>query len=189
MKSIIVLIILSLPVIGLAQTLPFSSITNYPDNYTAGTVAARVIDGLGFRFYWATDGLREADLAYKPGADARTCQETIEHIYEMSFLIANATLGKINVNGQDVKLPFAEMRKKTLENLKTASDMLYKSSDEEMKTFKVLFNDGKKTYEYPYWHLINGPIEDCVWHAGQIVAFRRASGNPIRANVDFFMGK
>ncbi|NOT76668.1 MAG: hypothetical protein HOP08_17205 [Cyclobacteriaceae bacterium] len=188
MKSVLSILILCYAVSLPAQTLPFSSITTYPDTYTAGSVAARMIDGLGFRFYWATEGLNEKDLAYKPSSDARSCQETIEHIYEMSFMAMNAPLKKVNVNGQDVKLPFAEMRKKTLENLKAASDLLRKATDQDMKDFKVLYSDGRKLYEYPFWNLINGPIEDCVWHAGQIVAFRRASGNPI-AEKDFFMGK
>ena len=44
------------------STLPFSEIPDYPDSYTPGTVMGRLIDGLGFRYYWATEGLSENDL-------------------------------------------------------------------------------------------------------------------------------
>ncbi|MEQ8925971.1 MAG: hypothetical protein RLO81_09185, partial [Fulvivirga sp.] len=79
-----------------AQELPFREVSDYPDKYTAGTTVARMIEGLGFRYYWATDSLREEDLNYKPSADGRTTLETLHHIYEMSFMIKNATIGEVN---------------------------------------------------------------------------------------------
>ena len=44
-------------------------------------------------------------------------------------------------------------------------------------------------HEFPFWNQLNGPIEDAVWHCGQIVAFRRASGNPISKKISVFTGK
>ena len=58
--------------------LPYYQIPDYPESYTAGTVAARMVDGLGFRYYWATEGLNEEDLAFKPNDEARASSETIE---------------------------------------------------------------------------------------------------------------
>lgn len=173
-----------------AQTseLPYAEIPAQPSAFSAGTVAARVMEGLGFRYHWATEGLRKEDLAFKPNADARTAEETLAHVYEMSFLIANATLKKANVPGQDKKLPFAEMRKVTLENFKTAADNLRVATDEQMKEFNFIYFDHGNKIEYPFWNLINGPIEDCIWHIGQIVSFRRSSGNPVK-EVDLFTGK
>jgi len=158
--------------------LPYKEIPSQPEAFSAGSVAARMVDGLGFRFYWATEGLREIDLKYKPSADARTSQETIEHIYEMSFIVLNAAIGKENVNGQDVKLPFAEMRKRTLENLSEASNHFRSLSDAEFSNLKLIFKGGTKSIELPLWNLLNGPMSDCIWHVGQVVSFRRSSGNP-----------
>ena len=39
-----------------------------------------MVDGLGFRYFWATEGLTEKDLAYRPSEGARTTMETLEHI-------------------------------------------------------------------------------------------------------------
>ena len=50
------------------------------------------------------------------------------------------------------------------------------------------FLDEEKV-EFPFWNQLNGPIEDAVWHSGQIVAFRRASGNPISKKISVFTGK
>lgn len=177
-----------LPLCAISQTLPYAELSVYPDDYSAGKVAARAVDGLGFRFYWVTEGLRESDLTFRPGPDARTSLETLTHIYEMSFMIMNAVLKKVNVDGQAVKLPFSEMRAKTLENLKRASDQLMISTDDQMKEYKYLSTRNGKIIERPFWNLINGPIEDCVWHVGQIVSFRRGSGNPINEKVNVFTG-
>ena len=46
----------------MTSKLPYYEIPDYPETYTAGSVAARMLDGLGFRYYWATEGLNEDDL-------------------------------------------------------------------------------------------------------------------------------
>lgn len=171
------------------KTLPYYEIPKYPETFTAGNVAARVIDGLGFRFYWATEGLRPEDLSFKPNTQARTTLETVEHIYEMSMIILNSTTNTPNVSGQDKKLPFPEMRKATLENLHGASDRLKAITDQEMKNLKLIFRgENGASQEFPFWNQLNGPMADCLWHTGQIVSFRRSSGNPITEKVSVFTG-
>jgi hypothetical protein len=174
--------------LAMAQDLPYREIPPSPESYTAGGVASRMVDGLGFRFYWATEGLRPQDLAFKPGPNTRTSEETIAHIYGMSFIILNATKRAVNVSGQDVKLPFPEMRKKTLENLQEASKLLRKSSDKQMLEYEAMFSRGNETVKYPFWNMVNGPIADCLWHVGQVVTFRRSSGNPFSEKVSVFSG-
>src|SRR4051812_16385620 len=69
------------------DTLPYFEIGSYPEKYTAENDVARLIDGLGFRFYWATEGLLSENLSFKPSSKARTLEETIDHILELSELI------------------------------------------------------------------------------------------------------
>ena len=170
--------------------LPYREIPAYPEAYTAGNVAARVVDGLGFRYYWATEGLRPEDLTFQPNKDGRTSLETITHIYDLSVTIVNAT--KKAVNDNTVKKPaltFEEMRRKTLDNIKTASAILKKCTDKEMGEFKIVFKCEKGITEYPFWNQLNGPIADALWHTGQVVSFRRGSGNPFNSKVSVLSGK
>lgn len=186
MKQYILSIALLVSVIAVAQTekteLPYYEIPEYSETYTAGTVAARLVDGLGFRFYWATKGLTEVDLAYKPNEDVRTTGETVKHIYELSNIVVNSTLNKANSNDKE-ELSFKEMREKTLYNLKQAADILRASDD--ISKFKIIFG----TNEIPFWNNINGPIADAIWHSGQIASYRRTSGNAISSKVNHFFGK
>jgi hypothetical protein len=164
--------------------LPYYEIPETPSAFTAGTVAARMIDGLGFRYYWATEGLRPEDLDFKPNDDARTTFQTIEHIYGLSQMIVNSTLKKDNNDkGNDEILSFEAMRKATLNNFKIAADILRKSDD--ISQYKIIFGER----EIPFWNEINGPIEDAVWHCGQVVLLRRSSGNPFNSKVSVFSGK
>lgn len=73
MKTLITLLALFVSTMCLQaqDALPYREIPPYPENYTAANVAARVVDGLGFRYYWATEGLRPEDLAYQPNKDER----------------------------------------------------------------------------------------------------------------------
>ncbi len=171
-------------------TLPYYEIPQYPETFTAATVGARMIDGLGFRYYWATDGLRDSDLNYRPSTEARTSLETLSHIYELSTIVVNAVRKVPNITGQDVpRLAFMEMRKRTLENIKTASDVLKRSKEVDLIEFNVIFKNEKTSSTFPFWNLLNGPIADVLWHVGQVVSFRRSSGNPINPKVEVFTGK
>lgn len=170
------------------KELPYREIPVHADDYTAGTVASRMVDGLGFRFYWATEGLRTNDLSYRPGDDSRTTEETIEHIYSMSFIILNAALQQQNVSGQATDASYTEMRATALWNFKKASDVLRNSTDEQLKEHNAVFKKGDNITKRPFWMVINGPISDCIWHCGQIVSFRRQSGNPFSSKVSLFTG-
>jgi hypothetical protein len=170
--------------------LPYRQIPDYPDSYTPENVAARVIDGLGYRYFWATEGLTGTDLDYRPGNGGRSTLETIDHIYGLSLTILNASMNQANVfPREDPVHTFEETRRMTLDNFKNASQVLKESKTDTMKDLKVIFKSVDSTSEYPFWNMLNGPISDAIYHTGQVVSFRRSSGNPINPNVRVFLGK
>ncbi|MFN0214256.1 MAG: hypothetical protein ACKVT2_08370 [Saprospiraceae bacterium] len=170
-------------------SLPFKEIPAYPDSFSAENVVARMIDGLGFRYYWATEGLRPEDLAFRPTPEARSSEETIDHILGLSNIVLNGLKYQPNVrSGEETSpLTFEVKRRLTLEKLQEASKLL-KQSDRGLEQYKIIFQNGAKTTEFPFWNMLNGPIADALWHVGQIVSFRRSSGNPFNAKVSVFSG-
>lgn len=105
-------------------------------------------------------------------------------------MLLNAVNKKVNEAGTPKpELPFAELRKRTLENLKAASEKLKGSSEEELNDYKIVFKNGDKITEYPFWNQLNGPIADALWHVGQVVSFRRSSGNPFNPKANVLTGK
>jgi len=185
MKNIIFLFVLIIAQVSSAQTeidLPYYELPESSEEFTAGTVAARMVDALGFRYYWASDSLTEKDLAYKANDEGRTTEEIIKHIYDLSKIIVNSTLKQPNSKDKE-ELSYTEMRIKTLVNLKTSADILRESDD--ISQFKIIFGE----QEIPFWNQVNGPIADAIWHCGQIVIYRRTTGNPINPKVNHFSGK
>ena len=81
--------------------LPYSQIPDYPESYSSGNIVSRMVDGLGFRYYWATEGLTEKDLNFQPTAESRTALETLQHIYGMSEMILNAPDAQPNIRPKD----------------------------------------------------------------------------------------
>ncbi|MFH4967586.1 hypothetical protein V8G61_05200 [Gaetbulibacter sp. M240] len=159
--------------------LPFREIPEQAESYTAGSVASRMIDGLGFRYYWATEGLRAEDLEYKPSESGRSSEETVDHILGLSQFILNSLGGEVESQKDIKNLGFNAMRKQTLLNFQVASEILRNTKD------LIKFDNER----FPFWNIINGPISDAIWHCGQIILLRRASGNPYNSKASVFSGK
>ena len=177
-----------------AMNLPYREIPDESsETYTAGTVTARLLDGLGFRFYWATDGLRPEDLSFRPNDEARTTAYTIDHILSLVRIVNNSANQRPNINGTEYpELDFEGKRKKTLELIQEAAAIFRNSSEADFENYTIIFKNDKEQSEFPFWNQLNGPIADALWHIGQIVSFRRSSGNPFASGADkpsVFTGK
>ncbi len=171
------------------EALPYYEMPQVSEKYTAGSTAARMIDGLGFRYYWATNGLKDKDLSYEPGNRVRSSAQIIDHIYDLSKVIVNAATKTVNDRTVAVKeeLSFEEKRGQTLRNFEKASKIIGKSAD--LSEFTIVFKSEKGTNTYPFWNNINGPIADAIWHSGQVALLRRASGNPFNGKANVFTGR
>lgn len=184
------ILILSLHMQAQQKELPYYEIPEYPEDYGPGNVAARMIDGLGFRYYWATEGLEQKDLDYKASEEGRTVFQTLQHIYGMSEMIMNAPESKPNVRPMDLSaFTYEDLRAGTLKNLHAASQAMAGKNATDFENFEVIFQRGEKQIPFPYWNMINGMLSDCIYHSGQITMMRRASGNPINPKVSVFNGK
>ena len=180
--------VFSLNVSSSAQSeLPYKEIPSYPANYTQSTVISRMIDGLGYRYYWATENLRALDLDFKPDTLARSTFETMEHIYGLSFMILNASKNQVNHRRDPVQMNAKDLRLATLYNLKSASAAM--ALVENLEELNILFEGSTGRKALPFWHVLNGPLADAIYHTGQMVSFRRTSGNPMNPKVNVFMGK
>jgi hypothetical protein len=90
--------------------------------------------------------LRAEDLSYKPSPDARTTEQTIDHILSLSALILKPIKGEAIVATEEElpKLSFEENRKTILYNLKEASDLFLSKKVKIAKTKITFITQGKK---------------------------------------------
>ncbi len=172
----------------------YKQIPDYPESYSSGNIISRLLDSLGNRYYWATENLSDKDLQYQPSKEAMSMYKTIEHIYWLSILIVNApqNVSSIRLTTDDLsKFTFDSLREETLNNIKKARELCCKKTEEEIEKFNIIIQNDKDAdkREFPFWHAINGPLSDTLYHTGQIVSFRRTTGNPINSKYNVFLGK
>lgn len=173
-----------------ANTLPFKSIPEAAANYEAGNLLTRMIEGAGYRYYWATEGLKPSDLDFKPSKSGQSTWETLIHIYGLSEVIRNVSINDPSVRPQvDTPQDWEKLRSDTLHFLQEATANFKDKSPEELAELNVIFERGGKQSIFPLWNLINGPLSDMIYHTGQIVSFRRTNENPIPKGVNVFLGR
>jgi hypothetical protein len=180
MKNLTLLAFLLLSTISLlaqnnpkmTSTLPYREIPAYPENYSGENVVARMIDGLGFRFYWATEGLRPEDLAFRPTPESRSSEETIDHILGLSTIVLSALKNQPNVrSGEETSpLTFEVKRKKTLEVLQEASNLL-KQADTKLDNHSMVY-DWRIRAEKPFLKLMT-PLLRPIFSANHLWAMRK----------------
>lgn len=162
----------------------YHSIPDIPSETSATNVLARVVDGLGFRYKWATEGLTENELEFRPCDSSMTMQALLEHVYHIAS-IANRVFGGSVVYNQSIT-DFIELRAETLRMYDDLSQRLKEMDDAELEQCNFNIGPGKT---FPYWFLINGPIVDALTHVGQINSWRRIAGNPLPRGINPFIGK
>ena len=148
--------------------LSFRSIEEYPAHVNGPSVIARLLDGLGFRFYWATEGLRPDDYCFSPGSGCQSIGELIGHVWGLVNWISLSVFGQGEERPQEPPL----QRARALAMLRVLRTHFAALSDAELSAVTI---DGR-----PFWHMLNGPIADALTHVGQINSFRRLAGNPTR---------
>ena len=82
---------------------------------------------------------------------------------------------------------YTEKRNIILSNLYEARQLLVTSV--KVDDVKIVFERKERRTELPISNLINGPIADAIWHVGQVVSFRRSSGNIFNSKVNLMLGK
>jgi hypothetical protein len=146
----------------------FQAIEAYPERQDAVGVVLRLIDGLGYRFYWATAELTPSDYAFSPGAGCQTIGALVGHVWGLTNWIHTVVVGE----GAAWRPPeAAEQRLHALALLAATRDRI--ASLDEAALFALRIDD------HPFWHMVNGPLSDALTHVGQIASFRRLHGNPV----------
>jgi hypothetical protein len=145
----------------------FKTAPQPPDEPSASNAIARLIDGLGYRLYWALYGLKEEDGQYVLCEGAYSIKDLLWHILGLVNWVYMHVYGQqmsrrpsIIDQGIDTLLALEKLRQ-------TFLDM----DDAELANCKL--------EDMPFWNYINMPLADALHHVGQVSMLRRAAGNPV----------
>ena len=134
-----------------------------------------MLDSLGFRFYWATEGLRAEDYAFRPAKDTMSIGELVAHVWELVNWVSSSALKKPYEKPKDSPVARAE----ALRIIHDLRETMLAMSDEDLGRLRIR--------DKPFWNIVNGPFSDALTHTGQINSFRRLNGNPV-AGANVFLG-
>lgn len=154
-----------------------------PKQISATNILSRLLDGLTFRYYWATQKLTDSDLQFQPVKSSMSLEELVQHIYNLICVTDEVLNNKRIPEKRQLIQDFDTVRSKTLELLNKNSKLLLEM--EEGKLSELTFKSNGKSNGYSFWYLINGPLADALTHIGQINSWRRINGNPITMNNPF----
>ena len=156
---------------------------DYPKSCTPATILVRMVDGLGFRYRWGTEGLREADYMFRPSPDSRSMKELLEHTLHLIRMIDYGLGGE--KPGEEEDRPPQDTRALTLRQLWIIRRRLLNMSHTQLQGCR--YHSDNYDRDFPIWNIINGPLCDALTHVGQITSWRRLGGNPVR-EADVFLG-
>jgi hypothetical protein len=140
-----------------------------------------MVEGLAFRYRWATENLSEENIKFKPHPTSMSIEEVNAHIFDLVDS-TNRVFGGEKQN-KDSLNSFHKLRTKSLNILADLSERLKEMSDEDLSEIEK--NTSRKL---PFWYWINGPLADALTHVGQITSWRRIAGNPQLKGVNVFIG-
>ena len=163
------------------QELPFEDISKTPNDLTATNTLLRMVEGLAFRYRWATENLSEENIKFKPHHTSMSIEEVNAHIFDLVDS-TNRVFGGEKQN-KDSLNSFHKLRIKSLNILADLSERLKEMSDEDLSEIEK--NTSRKL---PFWYWINGPLADALTHVGQITSWRRIAGNPQLKGINVFIG-
>lgn len=156
-----------------------------------------MLDGLGFRFRWAADGLSAEDLAFSPGHGAMTLGELLLHMRQLvgwvgvnvhgarvggEPVIWSAACAELADPGSDPTM----LSEQVLETIATLRADLLALGDDGLSDIRLLASSGPDLR--PFWNAVNGPLADFLTHVGQLNSWRRLLDKPAPP-VDVFRGR
>lgn len=150
--------------------LPYSEIPKYPRKSTTGIVMAKLIDELGYKYYWVTDSLLNDELKYTFNS-SNLPRVLLKSVHQISESIVNCTSEAEIKQGKKIEeFSFADYRINTLLNLKGASNNIIENGEASL---------------FLNWDLFIKSIASSDAYCDQIIQFRENNGNPSKLENDF----
>jgi hypothetical protein len=145
----------------------FKTYPQEPAEVSASNAIARLIDGLGYRLYWALYGLREEECQYTLCEGASSINDILWHILGL----VNWVYMHVYDHQMTRKPSIIDQGIDTLLALEKLRQTFLEMSDAELVSYKL--------QDMSFWSYINMPLSDALHHVGQVSMLRRGAGNPV----------
>jgi len=170
----------------------YNTLPDAPEELDSNGVLARLVDGMGFRYHWATEGIQESLLSFRPCEGAMTLAELLAHMNVLVRWVDHELRRTLSDPPQEQDrgqlIPPTEwplLRTDTLERLAGLRSLLAETSPKSLLGASI--TSRRKQGPQSFWCAINGPLADFLTHVGQVASWRRIANDPAPA-ADVFRG-
>jgi len=153
--------------------LPYTTLPAPPGAMRAGTALARLVDAIGFRYRWATEGLDESILAFRPAEGAHDLRGLLGHVHDLVAWVRDGVAAPRPRAPRPQRLE--DVRRATLAAIVELREALLALDDPAIERIELVHPTRGR---FPIWNAINGPLADALTHVGQVNSWRRIAGNP-----------
>jgi len=162
----------------------YETLPDPPSTASATAALVRLVDGLAFRFRWATEDLTAQVYAQRPRDDFWTLRELVEHVYTLARWVERS-LDESARRPRASDIGLNELRDATLATLWRARTRLAEMDDAAWLALTI--TGSRERGPESVWCMINGPLADALTHVGQINTWRKLAGSPA-PRADVFRG-
>lgn len=160
-----------------------------PETLDVAALLVRLVDGLGFRYRWATEGLRDDDGGLRPSDGQMSLLELMAHVRDLVGWCSACAAASVDEPPRYDVGPVGDvlgLRQQTLDALVRLRATFGTRDPAELARLRLVGRRGGDGV--PFLHMLNGPLADALTHVGQIAAWRRFGGRPGPA-ADVFRGR
>lgn len=151
-----------------------SLLPDVPKEFNGAGVLTRLIDTILVRYTIASSDLRVEDKHFQVTPESMSMLVLQKHILQLILWSAHA----IGVELPKLAIPESfDERKAEIEKMCRLLRSHVAEMDDEALSKVTIYLKRADTH-YPIWYLINGPLSDAIHHIGQMISWRRISGNP-----------
>ena len=149
----------------------------------APAVIAFLTRSLGYRYRWATDGMAETTLAFRPVEGSMDMAELMGHLCDLAWWM-RATLTGVMAPRPE---PGVEgLRAATMAHLEVVAEAFAAMTPADLEALRI--SPPGMEEAFPLSNVIHGPLADFLTHVGQVTSWRRIAGDLAPAAPVFFGG-
>lgn len=152
-----------------------SLLAKSPTEFNGVGVFIRLIDSIQLRYTLAVTELREEDKNFRATPESMSMLELQKHI--SALIMWSAKSVGATLESTTIPETFDERVIYINELCRQLKDHLLTMDDEALSKVSIYLK--RADTHYSVWYLINGPLSDAIHHIGQMVSWRRISGNPV----------
>lgn len=150
-----------------------SLLPDAPSEFNGVGVLTRLVDAIQVRYSIATSGLREEDKNFQATPESMSMLELQKHIARLIMWSASSV--GVKLPNPTIPESFDEREAYINELCQTLRNHLLSMDDDTLSKATIYLK--RADTHYSIWYLINGPLSDAIHHIGQMVTWRRISGN------------